>query len=277
MSFSYDIKWELINSKFNSSKFKSFVKGFVLASGVKKEDKLWCKINSFDLIEKFKELLNNFKFQYQFEKGNFIFEAKKLNFKNITNFTSFYAGVFVARGSISKEEANSYHLEFSSNYQDYFNLIMERILKHEYDFHFNILTKKNKYVAYLKRVSSISTFLQGIGALNNYFIFEERKINRDMKSAMVKFTNLDVQNSLKIVNSSKQHCTYINFVYQKNLKYLFNEKELAFFDLKLEYPYLSLEGIKELLEKRNIYISKSGLNHWLIKLKKIYLNNKENK
>ncbi|TNK95164.1 DNA-binding protein WhiA, partial [Mycoplasmopsis pullorum] len=114
-------------------------------------------------------------------------------------------------------------------------------------------------------------FLAAIGAKKSYFELQDIKINRDLDNSINRINNIDFSNLTKSVKSSLNYSKMINFVLENNIEHLFSAEQLIFFDLKLNYPESSLQDLSLILsENHNIFISKSGLNHWLIKLKQVY-------
>jgi len=59
------------------------------------------------------------------------------------------------------------------------------------------------------------------------------------------------------------------FIKDKNMTSLFREEEIKFYELKLKNPYKSLVELVIIYNKTSEIKTKSGLSHYLIKLRRI--------
>ncbi len=180
----------------------------------------------------------------------------------------FFAGVFVAHGSISSLNSSSYHLELKVKSKKNAIKMLEKLNNH--NFNFSSIEKNNYVVLYIKKNEQISEFLKAIGSQIGFFKFFEAIISRDHKNQITRIGNLDIYNQSKLVDSNAIFLDNYNFIVEHKLLDKFKQDELTFYRFKLNNPYLPLSQIsKELAKKHAIIKTKSGLNHWLIKIRKI--------
>ena len=143
------------------------------------------------------------------------------------------------------------------------------------DFSISITLLKRRYtnVLYIKKANDISDFLKIVGATNSMQKLEDVIISRDFNNHIHRLNNLDISNMTKTVNSANEQVKMINAI--KNSKeYNEQKNKFKFFcELRLTNPTSSLQELSELyFEKYNIKISRTGINHHIIKLKQIYRN-----
>ena len=184
---------------------------------------------------------------------------------------SFLVGAFLSGGSISDINKSIYHLEIRSSKITYLRFIQTLLS----DFSISITLLKRRYtnVLYIKKANDISDFLKIIGATNSMQKLEDVIISRDFNNQIHRLNNLDISNMTKTVNSANEQVKMINAI--KNSKeYNEQKNKFKFFcELRLTNPTSSLQELSELyFEKYNIKISRTGINHHIIKLKQIYRN-----
>ena len=184
---------------------------------------------------------------------------------------AFLVGAFLSGGSISDINKSIYHLEIRSSKITYLRFIQTLLS----DFSISITLLKRRYtnVLYIKKANDISDFLKIIGATNSMQKLEDVIISRDFNNQIHRLNNLDISNMTKTVNSANEQVKMINAI--KNSKeYNEQKNKFKFFcELRLTNPTSSLQELSELyFEKYNIKISRTGINHHIIKLKQIYRN-----
>ena len=274
MSFAFEIKEEILEKEFTPLQAHAFISGLLSTSVIFNDSKYVLKINNAFISNVIKDLLDQLKIKYASTKENknwIIFKNYSLDFK-IKQPSYFFAGVFVSGGSISNIDSLSYHLEIQF-YSHQKALKIQKFLN-QYNFSFSLIKRRKMHVLYLKKSDQISDFLKAIQAFNSLMKFENSRIERDLHNQLNRYSNLDSYNQQKLAKASNKFKNYYEYIINKNLKNYFNEKEIIFFDLKLKNPYSSLEELKKIYKnKTNLKITKSALNHWLIKLRKIYEKN----
>ena len=187
---------------------------------------------------------------------------------------AFLVGAFLSGGSVNSPQSSNYHFEICSQNQDLIFSI-EKIFNF-----FNIksftIDRKNKHVLYIKKSENISDTLKIMGASSSMFEFEEKRIYRDYSNQMSRLNNLDISNLKKTVIASNEQVKQINYLKDHNLYYLLKEKEKMFCDLRLENEDASLLDMVDLFKfKYGVEVTRTGINHFVRKIKKIYNDNKK--
>ncbi|TDV24325.1 hypothetical protein BCF59_0285 [Mycoplasmopsis mustelae] len=274
LSFSREIKKEIINNIKKNDEIVSFLNGLIFSNAIINDDHYILNLRNSYIANKVVLKLYKINILFQKDTSNTKIKILKkdfkinfsMNFKN--NLTFFFAGIFVGGGSISDKNSTSYHLELKTNYQQHTKDIIDKL--NEYEFEFHMLTRKEKYVAYTKKLDYLLDFLSAIGAKKSWFNLQNIKIGRDMENVTNRMNNIDISNLKKIVYSSNKHLENIKFIKQHKLIELFDSQQLISFEIKLENPWISLTDLaKQLQKEHNIIISKSGINHWFRKLEKV--------
>ncbi|TQC54159.1 DNA-binding protein WhiA [Mycoplasmopsis mucosicanis] len=267
-NFTQFIKNELISKKKNKVEIREFIRGFIFANSII-DTNIKLKIINKDLFNYVCNLLKILNYEYYTSKFTLSLDLSLFNLDNkFESPTMFFAGVFVGGGSISDLDRSSYHLHLSSRYENLIDILLEKL--NEYDFGFQKIKHHNKFLIYVKKHEKISDFLKAISAFDSMFKFEDSRIQRDFDNSLNRINNVDLANIKKIVSSNQKHIKNIKYVFDNKLEYLFNQNQLDFFNLLLENPDESLSSLSDIYNNKYAHkISKSGLNHWLIKLNKI--------
>lgn len=178
---------------------------------------------------------------------------------------AYLRGAFIARGSINNPETSSYHLEMFNLDQDHNHLLCQ--LLNEFNLRARELQRRNGYIVYIKEAEKIAEFLGIIGANNALFKFEDVRIVRDMRNSVNRIVNCETANLNKTISASVRQIESIKFIKNSaGLEILPDKlKEIAI--TRLEYPEVTLKEIGELLPSGKL--SKSGVNHRLKKIEEI--------
>ncbi|NMB03993.1 MAG: DNA-binding protein WhiA [Tissierellia bacterium] len=173
---------------------------------------------------------------------------------------SYITGVFLGAGQLSNPN-RSYHLEFSFDHETLRNSFAA--LLNQYELEGKHYRRNNKPALYFKNSESISDFLKIIGATEEAFAFENIRIVKEVKNDIQRKVNLETANITKTVVASQKLVDCIELIQrERGLSSLPDAlREIA--QLRWEEPDLSL---KELGERLDPPISKSGVNHRLSRL-----------
>lgn len=179
---------------------------------------------------------------------------------------AFVRAAFLAIGSLSDPE-KSYHFELnlgSEKEAEGLRKIIEAL-----GIEIKFIIRKKNYVLYLKEAEQISEILRLMEAPLALMDFENTRIVKDVRNSVNRKLNCEVANLNKTVVASLKQVEGIELIRDKlGLESLpQNLKEVAY--LRLEYPEASL---KELVERMDGKVGKSGLNHRLRKLLEIAQN-----
>ena len=266
MNFTLSIKQEIINNKMNNQEIKDFISGVICSNIIANEQEVKIKLLNEEIYNKFVDLIKKVNLAYRIESKVIYLNRANIEI-NEKNVNKFFAGIFLSSGSISNLNSSSYHLEISFKNEQQCEQIMQFAKKH---LSFNKIQKRNYYVLYLKKNEMISDFLQIIAAQKSYFAFIDSIIERDFKNQITRIFNLDVHNQNRLVDSNIEFMENLKYIEQHNLKPEFSNDQWIFFEFKRQNEFLSLSQLSEELEKETkIKKTKSGLNHWLIKLRNV--------
>ncbi|WP_342252681.1 DNA-binding protein WhiA [Spiroplasma endosymbiont of Amphibalanus improvisus] len=219
-----------------------------------------------NILEKFNVIQNNNVFQ------------KKISLNTNWNrccVRSYFAAIFICKGSVNSPKTSNYHLEMQfNNEQD--NETGEYLLLKlkKYSFDFKSVIRKKNYVIYLKQAVQISDFIKFIKANQAMFVFEDSRILRDMANSVVRLNNIDHSNNNRLKKASEKQILQINFLKKQNLFEELSDKIKKLANLRLSFPEASFNELTVLMLKEyNIEISRSGINHYFRKITDLYNKN----
>lgn len=178
---------------------------------------------------------------------------------------AYLRGAFIARGSINNPETSSYHLEIFNLDQDHNNVLCE--LLNMFSLNAKELQRRNGYIIYLKEANKIADFLRLIGANKALFKFEDARIVRDMRNSVNRIVNCETANLNKTISASVRQVENIKFIQKTvGLDYL-PERLQEIAKVRLDYPEVTLQELGKLIPSGEL--SKSGVNHRLKKIEEI--------
>lgn len=281
MSFTLDIKKEIISKRMNKQEAVSFIQGIIYSSFISEKKDISILIKNKELLNDLFIVLNLSNISYKLINNNILFKIDKVEFIKPKNAWSFLSGVFFVCGSVSKLNSSSYHLQMSLKNKKNVEELITFVSKH---INFSYVNNKNYHTMYIKKHELIADFLYILGAQKSYFVFIESVIERDLINQSNRIYNLDIYNQSKLVDSHQIFLDNYAYIKEHKLENKFKKNELLFFEFKKNNPYYSLADLSiEFKKQKNISKTKGGLNHWLIKLRKVQSNHehyiwaKENK
>ena len=207
------------------------------------------------------------------EKKDLIIEDTKNIYNDILESSfeekiAFLKGIFLSCGSINDPKKNQYHMEFLLKEEKDAYLI-DKILK-EINFNSKVLKREKEYMVYIKMSENISDFIKLIGAPNALFYFEDIRIYKDHKNMVNRLNNCEQANVEKSMRSSKIILNNINYLEEKDLIDILDERTKEIIYYKKKYPETSLLELAEIVSlETNKKISKSGVNHHFRKIDEI--------
>lgn len=183
---------------------------------------------------------------------------------------AFIRGAFLAAGSMSNP-GKSYHFEIVC--RDELQAEELRQIIETFEIHSKVVTRKNKYIVYLKDSTEIVDILNVMEAHQALMELENIRIIKDMKNCANRQYNCDSANINKMVQAAARQLEDIHYIEQNlGLEQLPpGLKEMAL--VRLEYPDVSLQELGTYL---NPPVGKSGVNHRLRKLGEIAQELKSN-
>ena len=270
-SFSKKVKEEL--SKLNNLSNKDLVKyelqGYLLTTNSNK----FITENAYN-INRFSKLLSNnglenFKIEMQGNKFCITTKSKieiKQDISDVEEAKAIVRGSFMGAGSITNPKSK-YHLEVV--FQSEENAIKINQILNNFEINSKILKRAKNYIVYIKDGEEISKFLAFIGANNSVLKFEENRVIRDVRNNVNRIVNCETANLNKTIDAAVKQIEDIKLIKARNefIKLPDGLKELA--NLRIENPDVSITELGKMLSKP---LSKSGVNHRLLKLKEIANN-----
>lgn len=190
---------------------------------------------------------------------------------------AFLKGAFLAIGNVSNPQTSGYHLEFIAS--------KERLAKqiHALLQYFKLsakLTKRGyKTIVYIKASEDISDLIKRFKATSSLFYFEDVRIYRDHKNMVNRLNNCEIANQEKTFKTGLKQKEAIEYLKEKELFTLLDEKTQVVAEYRYKYPELSYQELATVITTETNYkIGKSGINHHFIKINELinrYQNSKE--
>lgn len=170
---------------------------------------------------------------------------------------SYARGAFLGGGSVT-DPVKGYHLEFDTRDRQS-AVYLSELLKND-GFDLKITERKGYYVVYLKDSDKIADLLGYMGAASGAFELYSVQIEREMRNTINRRVNCETANTNKAAKASGKHLVAIKKIRKAKKWDKLPDvlKEIA--TLREEYPE---DSLKELGEKTDPPIGKSGVNHRL--------------
>ncbi|AGR40770.1 DNA-binding protein WhiA [Spiroplasma taiwanense] len=146
-------------------------------------------------------------------------------------------------------------------FKDEFSAIYFCEITNLFNFNFKIFRKKNTYMCYIKKSIEISDFLKFIDASRAVLKFETTRINRDFNNNINRMMNIDIYNQQKTLFAGAKQIEQINIIIQKGLFNELSEKAQLLATIRLENPDSSFSELEIILNDRNVKITKSGISN----------------
>lgn len=176
---------------------------------------------------------------------------------------AYIRGCFLGSGSIV-DPNKSYHLEIIASKREDVSLILKVFLS--FNIEAKVTNRKDKFVIYINEVEKISDFLNIVGANASMLELENITALKELRNNINRQVNCDTANINKTVRAAQKQIEDIKYIDRyigiKNLPK--NLQEIAF--LRVNHPESSL---KELGEKLDPPLGKSGVSHRLKKIEAI--------
>ncbi len=173
---------------------------------------------------------------------------------------AFLRGVFMTSGSVN-DPLKGYHLEIVCDNNDRADFI-ENVMS-DLDIDSKVISRKKYSVCYIKDGTMIVDMLNIMGAHISLMNMENVRILKDISNNVNRRVNCETANINKTVSAAVRQIQDINYVIEKKGISYFPENLRELAEARLEEPEASL---KELGEKMNPPLGKSGVNHRLKKI-----------
>lgn len=228
-----------IQNKRKFSKDRSYV---VLVEDSKVADKILALADSYDLYE-FDKFFENIKSR----------DEKKIILKL----------AFLLKGSIN-DPYRGYNLEINVQQKEE-ALLIGKIME-EFSINPKLNLRNDSYCVYIKDSDKISDFLALIGANKSLFDLENVRAMKSIRNDINRQTNFDKANIDRTVKAAFRQVDAINKLKEKNILENQAEDLQKIAELRLAYPYISLEELGKMMTPA---LSKAKVNYRLQKLIKL--------
>lgn len=175
----------------------------------------------------------------------------------------FVKGAFISGGSVS-DPSKSYHIEFDTRYSE-FASVLQCVLE-RFGVVSRVMCRKGHYIVYAKEYEAVATVLGVIGAGGAVLELYNVQIEKEIRNDINRLVNFETANVNKITKAASRQIQAINLLKKsgeiENLPEVL--REIA--ELRLNFPD---ESLKQLGERLNPPIGKSGVNHRLNRIMQI--------
>ena len=179
---------------------------------------------------------------------------------------AYLRGAFLSSGSINDPVTANYHMEIYANSKD--NAIYIQRVANEFSLNSKITKRRNGFIVYLKEAEAISEFLKIIGAYEGVFKFEDLRIQRDFTNSINRVMNIEIANEKKTLKAADSQLNQIKFIKKHRDINLLEPSLRETIILREENPKASLNELSlAYQQKTGDKMSKSGINHRLLKIK----------
>ena len=181
---------------------------------------------------------------------------------------AYIRGCFLSSGSINDPSKPTYHLEIFT--EDKIEAIFIQRLMNHFDLNAKITKRRKGLIIYVKEAEAISNFLSVIGANESMFRYEDIRIKRDFNNSINRLINIEIANERKTLTAANKMIKDIEFIRENRDFDLLDQKLKDTIVLRESFPDASLnELIIEYKKMTGEPLSKSGMNHRLIKIKEL--------
>ncbi|MFA6878642.1 MAG: DNA-binding protein WhiA [Fusobacterium sp.] len=290
MSYTYKVKNEIIKKSNYTTKEKvAELRGILEVKNAILEDRIELKLESIELANRVYRILKevttlNIRVKYLVSKHfgehriYVIIIENQQGFKDLLRILAtckekqllkdeekrvgFIRGLFLMSGYIKspeKEYALDFFIDNIEIGEELFR-IFENLHKKVF-----ITDKRKKKLVYFRNSEDILDVLVMLGAIKEFYKYEETTMMKDLKNKTIREMNWEVANETKSLNTGLKQTRMINYI---GKKIGLNEltpvlEEIAF--LRLKNPESSLQELAEM-----IGISKSGIRNRFRRIEAIY-------
>ena len=181
---------------------------------------------------------------------------------------SYLRGAFLAGGSINDPKTSRYHMEILMNEPK--EAIFVQKLLNIFDLNSKLLNRDKGYMVYIKEAERISDFLKIIGAMKAVLYFEDVRIYHETKNHTNRLNNCEQANTDKIIEAATEQLKNIQILEDNLAVELLDDKTKEALEYRKKYPEASLKELSEIISvETNNKITKSGLNHRFRKINEL--------
>lgn len=183
---------------------------------------------------------------------------------------AYLRGAFLASGSVNDPIKPNYHLEIFTKSKNE-AIYVQRLMNH-FELNAKITVRRNGLIIYIKEAEAISEFLKVIGAYDSVFKYEDLRIQRDFNNSINRVINCEIANEKKTLDAAQNQLLQIKLIKQYKDINTLDVKTREIILLREDNPNSSLNELALAYEeKTGEKMSKSGINHRLVKIKELAL------
>ncbi len=183
---------------------------------------------------------------------------------------AYLRGAFLASGSVNDPIKPNYHLEIFTKSKNE-AIYVQRLMNH-FELNAKITVRRNGLIIYIKEAEAISEFLKVIGAYDSVFKYEDLRIQRDFNNSINRVINCEIANEKKTLDAAQNQLLQIRLIKQYKDINTLDVKTREIILLREDNPNSSLNELALAYEeKTGEKMSKSGINHRLVKIKELAL------
>ncbi|MDD2575335.1 MAG: DNA-binding protein WhiA [Acholeplasmataceae bacterium] len=184
---------------------------------------------------------------------------------------AYLRGAFLASGSVNDPIKPNYHLEIFTKSKNE-AIYVQRLMNH-FDLNAKITKRRNGLIIYIKEAEAISEFLKVIGAYDSVFKYEDLRIQRDFNNSINRVINCEIANEKKTLDAANNQLLQIKLIKQYKDIDTLDPKTREIILLREENPNSSLNELAMAYEqKTGDKMSKSGINHRLVKIRELAMD-----
>lgn len=210
-------------------------------------------------------------------KNNFTEKRKTYNIKETINLSedpkrlyrdaeskrAFLRGAFIAAGSFTDPQ-KSYQFELVTQHRWQAEELCG--LMADFGIHAHIMTRRDRFVVYLKDGSAIVDILNVIGAHKALMEFENIRILKEMRESVNRKVNCETANIEKAVKAAGRQLEDIALIKQERGLESLPEGLREVCEVRLQHPEIGLSELGNLMTPP---LGKSGVNHRFRKISQI--------
>lgn len=302
MSFTTQIKEEILDIKTTNSETIAELGGFIRNNGTISNEKILLTTESKKTVEKIKYFLkeeyevdlkittrDNVNFikkeliqmtidskvdtilkdiGYNDNAGNYLVVPPTYIVGANEEIRAYLRGVFLCCGSINDPKTSRYHMELLISTPE--EAVFVQKLLNIFDLNAKILNRDKGYMIYIKEAEKISDYIKILGANNAVLYFENVRIYREQKNKTNRLNNCEQANIDRVVATATSQLEQISTIEETDSLDLLDDKTRETLEYRKKYPEASLKELSEIISlETNKPITKSGLSHRLRKIKEL--------
>lgn len=237
---------------------KEFFKGNIEISIIQTQTLRKSKVYQLTFIDRVADFLNLLNI-YNFEENAKIITVSNDVLENTGLLRAYIAGIFIAVGSVNSPRTTNYHLEIQAKDKESSDYIIYLISR--FGINFKSLSRKNKFICYIKRSILVSDFLKLINATNAVMNFENVRIERDFNNSLNRVLNIEIYNQQKTTTTGEKQIILINEIKDNGLFFELSKKAQMLSNLRIDNVDASYSELEEILNQKGISITKSGISN----------------